>query len=81
MAILNSTLPPDIRVLGWATVGPDFSARFNCCEKTYKYFFPRGFLNLEVSLSAITARRVAFVLKKSWGAPTVFGMVVFKDGG
>ncbi|CAI8040965.1 tRNA pseudouridine(38/39) synthase [Geodia barretti] len=47
MAMLNSTLPEDIRVLSWAPVGPDFNARFNCLHRTYKYFFPKG--NLDIS--------------------------------
>jgi tRNA pseudouridine38/39 synthase len=36
--ILNRTLPPEIRVLGWATVGPDFNARFSAHYRGYKYF-------------------------------------------
>ena len=47
--MLNSNLPDDIRVLAWAPVGPDFSARFNCLQRTYKYFFPRGNINIEVN--------------------------------
>jgi len=38
---LNGVLPPDIRVLAWAPVTPDFSPRFNCESRTYKYFFLR----------------------------------------
>jgi tRNA pseudouridine38/39 synthase len=38
--ILNRLLPPDIRVLAWApTLPPDFSARFSCWERQYRYFF------------------------------------------
>lgn len=38
--LLNRVLPPDIRVLAWcAEPGPDFSARFNCKERRYRYFF------------------------------------------
>ena len=50
MHILNNVLPDDIRVLAWAPVGPDFSARFSCLQRTYKYFFPRGNMNVDVSL-------------------------------
>ena len=50
MAMLNSTLPEDIRVLSWAPVGPDFNARFNCLHRTYKYFFPKGNLDISVSI-------------------------------
>ena len=49
MVMLNSALPEDIRVLSWAPVGRDFSARFNCLHRTYKYFFPRGSMNIGVS--------------------------------
>lgn len=48
MVMLNRNLPDDIRVLAWAPVGPDFSARFSCMQRTYKYFFPRGTLDIDV---------------------------------
>ncbi|KAK5660929.1 hypothetical protein OQA88_12303 [Cercophora sp. LCS_1] len=38
--VLNRLLPPDIRVLAWApTLPPNFSARFSCRERQYRYFF------------------------------------------
>lgn len=38
--MLNAVLPPDIRVLAWCPNPPaNFSARFNCKERRYKYFF------------------------------------------
>lgn len=38
--ILNRLLPPDIRVLAWCASPPtDFSARFSCKERRYRYFF------------------------------------------
>lgn len=38
--ILNRLLPHDIRALAWApNPPPDFSARFNCQSRHYKYFF------------------------------------------
>ena len=37
--ILNRILPPSIRVLAWSPVSNDFSARFNCRRRHYKYFF------------------------------------------
>jgi tRNA pseudouridine(38-40) synthase len=46
---LNRVLPAEIRVIAWAPVRPDFSARFDCIEREYKYFFPKGDLDLEVS--------------------------------
>ncbi|KAF2139269.1 uncharacterized protein K452DRAFT_289816 [Aplosporella prunicola CBS 121167] len=40
VSILNRVLPEDIRVYAWCpNPGPDFSARFNCRERRYKYFF------------------------------------------
>ncbi len=39
-ALLNRLLPPDIRILAWCPAPPvDFSARFSCRERQYKYFF------------------------------------------
>ena len=46
--MLNRNLPDNIRVLGWTDVPSDFSARFSCKDRTYKYFFPRGEMDLEV---------------------------------
>ncbi|KAL1837646.1 hypothetical protein VTJ49DRAFT_3545 [Mycothermus thermophilus] len=38
--VLNRLLPPDIRVLAWApTLPANFSARFSCRERQYRYFF------------------------------------------
>lgn len=38
--LLNRVLPPDIRVYAWCSNLPDnFSARFSCKERRYKYFF------------------------------------------
>ena len=38
--LLNRLLPPDIRVLAWCPFPPaDFSARFSCKERRYRYFF------------------------------------------
>ncbi|KAL3428175.1 tRNA pseudouridine synthase A [Phlyctema vagabunda] len=37
---LNRLLPPDIRILAWCPSPPlDFSARFSCRERRYRYFF------------------------------------------
>jgi tRNA pseudouridine38/39 synthase len=39
-ALLNRLLPPDIRILAWCPSPPaDFSARFSCRERRYRYFF------------------------------------------
>ncbi|XP_074018625.1 tRNA pseudouridine(38/39) synthase isoform X2 [Numenius arquata] len=53
--ILNRVLPPDIRALAWAPVEPDFSARFSCLKRTYRYFFPCA--NLDVTLMDAAAQR------------------------
>ncbi|KAK5126089.1 hypothetical protein LTR85_011444 [Meristemomyces frigidus] len=38
--LLNRVLPSDIRVLAWCShPPPDFSARFSCKERRYRYFF------------------------------------------
>lgn len=45
--VLNKVLPTEIRVVGWAPVEQSFSARFDCKQRTYHYYFPRGDLNIE----------------------------------
>lgn len=41
--ILNSNLPNHIQVIAWAPcTSLDFSARFDCISRTYKYFFPKA---------------------------------------
>ncbi|KAI2783239.1 pseudouridine synthase [Daldinia loculata] len=38
--LLNKLLPPDIRMLAWCPTTPaDFSARHDCRERQYRYFF------------------------------------------
>ena len=38
--VLNRVLPPDIRILAWCpTPPPNFSSRFSCKERRYRYFF------------------------------------------
>ncbi|KAI7898233.1 pseudouridine synthase, partial [Cokeromyces recurvatus] len=48
IGILNKTLPPDIRILAWAPVDATFNARFDCKSRTYKYFFQRGSLDIDL---------------------------------
>ncbi|XP_038062053.1 tRNA pseudouridine(38/39) synthase-like isoform X2 [Patiria miniata] len=45
--ILNRMLPETIRVLAWTPVNPSFNARFSTLHRTYKYFFPRGNLDIK----------------------------------
>lgn len=40
--ILNGNLPPDIRILQWSSVPPEFNARFDCSYRYYRYYFPRA---------------------------------------
>ena len=45
--VINANLPPEIQIIGWAPCPSlDYSARFNCINRTYKYFFPRGNMNI-----------------------------------
>ncbi|KAL9547549.1 hypothetical protein MBANPS3_006124, partial [Mucor bainieri] len=50
--ILNRLLPDDIRILAWAPVDPSFNARFDCKSRTYKYFFQKETLDLELMRKA-----------------------------
>ena len=59
--MLNRVLPQDIRILDWAPVAEGFSARFDCQSRTYRYYFPRG--SLDVTLMADAAKR--WVKRKS----------------
>ncbi|XP_020275256.1 tRNA pseudouridine(38/39) synthase isoform X2 [Asparagus officinalis] len=44
--VLNRVLPSDIRVVGWCPVSTDFSARFSCLSREYRYLFWRGALDI-----------------------------------
>ncbi|KAG2109288.1 pseudouridine synthase [Suillus discolor] len=52
VSILNRLLPPTIRVLAWSSISPDFSARFNCKHRHYKYFFTSHGLDVSLMQSA-----------------------------
>lgn len=50
---LNRVLPPDIRVVAWQPLyNPEFSSRFDCRERVYRYFFPRSNLNIDAMQQA-----------------------------
>ncbi|XP_077406521.1 tRNA pseudouridine(38/39) synthase isoform X2 [Vanacampus margaritifer] len=53
--MLNRVLPQDIRILDWAPAAEGFSARFDCQSRTYRYYFPRG--SLDVAAMAEAAKR------------------------
>lgn len=46
--ILNSLLPNDIRVISWSPVKKDFSSRFSTKTRTYRYYFIRRNLDIDV---------------------------------
>ena len=47
-SVLNRNLPEDIRVTAWAPAPSlQFSARFDCEARSYKYYFPRAHLSIE----------------------------------
>lgn len=46
-SLLNKVLPKQIRAISWMPlVTPTYSARFDCTDRTYRYFFPRADLNI-----------------------------------
>lgn len=45
--ILNTHLPEDIVITGWAPVPDDFSARHRCIQRQYRYYFLRNNLNIQ----------------------------------
>lgn len=50
---LNRVLPLDIRVVAWQPLyNREFSSRFDCRERTYRYFFPRSDLNIDAMRQA-----------------------------
>lgn len=48
LQLVNRVLPPTIRVTAWSPVSPDFSARFNCQKRHYKYLFSSQGLDLSL---------------------------------
>lgn len=68
--LLNRLLPPDIRILAWCPFPPsDFSARFSCKERQYKYFFTNPCFppvpdNLEPDISKM--KHVQGKMKDGW---------------
>nr|SVE85564.1 EOG090X083V [Daphnia pulicaria] len=47
VGILNKVLPPEIRMIAWAPINQSLSARFDCRQRTYHYYFPKANLNIE----------------------------------
>jgi len=46
--LMNEALPPDIRVIAWSPVRRNFSARFSCKIREYKYFFRQGIYDVDL---------------------------------
>lgn len=44
--ILNRLLPRDIKCIAWSPATSSQSARFDCKQRMYKYYFPRSNLNI-----------------------------------
>ena len=44
--LLNRLLPLEIKIIAWAPVERDFSSRFFCQSRMYKYLFPRSSLDI-----------------------------------
>lgn len=51
--MLNRILPDTIRAISWAPVDDDFSARFSCSKRVYKYFIPVFGLDLKAMQEAL----------------------------
>lgn len=47
--MINRLLPDNIKCYAWSHVGPKTSARFDCSSRCYKYFFPKGNIDIPVS--------------------------------
>lgn len=48
--VLNRLLPSNIQCITWMPLKTSlYSARFDCVARTYRYYFPKGDLNIEVS--------------------------------
>lgn len=51
--MLNRLLPENIRCVAWCPVASNFSARFDCKYRRYKYLFPRGNLDIDAMDKAV----------------------------
>ncbi len=47
-SMLNNKLPDSIRVIGWSEVTDEFDARFSAASRTYRYFFIKRNLNIQL---------------------------------
>ncbi|KAG6013335.1 hypothetical protein E4U43_007346 [Claviceps pusilla] len=65
--ILNRLLPDDIRILAWCPSPPkDFSARFSCRERQYRYFFTQPAFMPDPTTTAAKSPGGEQVLQSGW---------------
>jgi tRNA pseudouridine38/39 synthase len=65
--ILNRVLPPDIRIYAWCpNPPPDFSARFSCKERRYKYFFTNPCFGPVPGSSGLYSATDASTMREGW---------------
>lgn len=46
--LLNGALPDEIRAICWSPIDNEMSARFDCTSRAYRYYFPKGDLDIEL---------------------------------
>lgn len=51
--VINKALPEDIRVLAWAPIAPEFDARFSAKSRTYRYYFLRDGMDVDLMAQAL----------------------------
>ncbi|KAI9801478.1 MAG: hypothetical protein M1833_002710 [Piccolia ochrophora] len=74
LQILNRLLPEDIRILAWCPYPPsDFSARFSCKERRYRYFFTQPAFAPTPGISRLTSRRIVSAKKPHVSASSESG--------
>lgn len=77
---INSALPQGIRVLAWTYVDSSFNARFSAKSRSYKYFFVKKGLNIDVSTirlvlnqaSGFSTYNFEFFLSIAWRQRLIF---------
>lgn len=54
-SLLNKVLPKEIRAISWMPlISSTYSARFDCTDRTYRYFFPRAGMDIALIEEACT---------------------------
>ena len=52
VTMINNVLPAKIRVVAWSNVGLEFDSRFQVLYRSYKYYFPKCDLDIDLMRSA-----------------------------